>query len=32
MPAQAQAAAGMGRTRSFVYEKTVVRSTAGTRP
>ena len=29
-PGQAQAAAGMGKTKTFVYEQTVVRSTAGT--
>lgn len=29
-PGQAQAATGVGKTKTFVYEKTVVRSTAGT--
>lgn len=29
-PAQAQAASGLGKTKTFVYEKAVVRSTAGT--
>lgn len=29
-PAQAQAANGLGKTKTFVYEKAVVRSTAGT--